>query len=76
MNMEYIHNWYRLIGLYIALHVILFLMEWYKYKHSHFSWWGFKEHGMYAFTYLLVFFDMLLIIGAILLWAVWPLVTH
>ena len=74
--MEDIHNWYRIIGLYIALHVILFLVERYKYKHSHLSWWGFKEHGMYGFTYLLVFFDMLLIIGAIILWAIWPLVIH
>ena len=71
-----IHNWYRIIGLYIALHIILFIVEWYKYKHSTFSWYGFKEHGMYAITYLLIFFDKLLIIGAILIWAIWPLVTH
>ena len=72
--MEDIHNWYRVIGLYIALHIILFIVEWYKYKHSTFSWYGFKEDGMYAITYLLIFFDMLLIIGTILTWAIWPLV--
>lgn len=69
-----IHNWYRVIGLYIALHVVLFLVECYKYKHSHLSWIGFKEHEMYSLTYLLVFFDMLLVIGAIILWAIRPLV--
>ena len=74
--MEDIHNWYRIIGLYIALHIILFIVEWYKYKNSTLSWYGFKEDGMYAITYLLIFFDMLLIIGAILIWAIWPLVMH
>lgn len=72
--MEDIHNWYRVIGLYIALHIILFIVEWYKYKHSTLSWYGFKEDGMYAITYLLIFFDILLIIGTILMWAIWPLV--
>jgi len=74
--MEDIHNWYRIIGLYIALHIILFIVEWYKYKHSTFSWWGFKEYGMYAFTYLLIFFDILLVIGIIFIWAIWPFVMH
>ena len=72
--MEDIHNWYRIIGLYIALHIILFLVERYKYKHSNLSWVGFKEYGMYSFTYLLIYLDMLLVIGAIILWAIWPLV--
>ena len=72
--MEDIHNCYRIIGLYIALQIILFFIEGYKYKNITLSWYGFKEHGMYAITYLLIFFDMLLIIGAILIWAIWPLV--
>ena len=74
--MEDIHNWYRIIGIYIALHIILFFIEGYKYKNSTFSWHGFKENGMYAITYLLIFFDKLLIIGAILIWAIWPLVKE
>lgn len=73
--MHDIHNWYRLIGLYIALYVIFFLMEWYKYKHSTFSWWGFKENGMYTFTYMLTL-TLVLVIGAIITWAVWPLIIN
>jgi len=52
--MEDIHNFYRLIGLYFALHIILFIVELYKYKHSIYSWNEFKNEGMYGFTYLLI----------------------
>ena len=71
--MEDIHNWYRLIGLYIALHVILFFVEWYKYKHSVFSWHGFKNNGMYPLSCVLLALDTLIIISVILLWALRPL---
>lgn len=74
--MEDIHNWYRLIGLYVVLHIILFCVEWYKYKNSTFSWYEFKENGMYAVSYLLIFFDILLIFGTIILWAIWPLINY
>jgi len=73
--MEDIHNFYRLIGLYFALHIILFIVELYKYKHSIYSWNEFKNEGMYGFTYLLIFFDMLMIFVLILAWALWPLVN-
>lgn len=73
--MEDVQNWYRLIGLYIILHIILFCMECYKYKHSTFSWYGFKENGMYAISYFLIFIDVIVICGAILIWAIWPLVN-
>ena len=74
--MEDFHNWYRIIGLYVALHVILFLIEWYKYKHSNLSWYGFKEHGMYGISFILVFFDIIMVLCAIIGWAVWPIIKH
>lgn len=74
--MEDIHNWYRIIGLYVALHVILFLIEWYKYKHSPLNWYGFKKHGMYDISYFLVFLDIILVMCAIIGWAVWPIIKH
>jgi hypothetical protein len=74
--MEDIHNWYRLIGLYIVLHIILFFVEWYKYKHSTLSWWGFKRHGMYFLSYFLLAIDILIVVSLIVLWALWPLVYN
>lgn len=74
--MEDIHNWYRIIGLYVALHIILFCVEWHKYRHSTFSWYGFSRDGMYWFTYLLIFVDLFLMSFAILLWALWPLLSY
>lgn len=71
-----IHNWYRVIGIYIALHVILFFVERYKYKHSNLSWRRFEEDSMYGLTYMLIYIDIILVIGAIILWALWPLVYN
>ena len=69
-----ISNWYRVIGLYIVLHIVLFFMEWYKYKHSNWSWLGFKRNGMYELTYCLIFIDMVFITLAIIVWALWPVI--
>lgn len=74
--MEDIHNWYRIIELYIALHIILFFVEWYKYKHSSNSWWGFKNHGMYPLTCILIALDTLIVISVIIMWAISPLLKH
>lgn len=40
----------RLIIVYVVLHVILFFVEWYRYSHSNWSWYGFKNHGMLMIT--------------------------
>lgn len=36
----------RLIIVYVVLHFILFLVEWYRYSHSNWSWDGFKNDVM------------------------------
>ncbi len=71
-----ISNWYRVIGLYTALHVILFCVEWYRYKHGTLSWYGFKEHRMYFLSHALIYLDILIILAAICMWALWPLLDN
>ena len=39
------------------LHIILFFIERYRYKHSNWSWYGFKHDGMLNITYLILFID-------------------
>lgn len=66
----------RLIIVYVILHVILFLVEWYRYSHSNWSWYGFKHDGMLTITYLVLVIDTFLIaggiIGAIIYWIIQP----
>ena len=66
----------RLIIVYVVLHVILFFVEWYRYSHSHWSWYGFKNDGMLTITYLVLVIDTFLfaggIIAAIVYWILRP----
>lgn len=66
----------RLIIVYVVLHVILFFVEWYRYSHSHWSWYGFKNDGMRTITYLVLVIDTFLvaggIIGAVAYWILQP----
>lgn len=66
----------RLIIVYVVLHVILFLVEWYRYSHSNWSWYGFKNDGMLTITYLVLVIDTFLvaggIIGAVAYWIIQP----
>ena len=47
----------RFIFVYILLHIVLFFVEWYRYKHSHWSWYGFKHNGMLEITYFVLSLD-------------------
>ena len=66
----------RLIVVYVILHIILFFVEWYRYSHSNWSWYGFKNDGMLTITYLVVVIDTFLvaggIIGAVAYWILQP----
>lgn len=65
----------RLIGAYIALHIILFFVERHRFKHSSWSWFGFKNEGMLDITYILLFLDIMIIIGTIIIWCLIPILS-
>ena len=50
---------FRLIVVWIILHIILFFVETYRYKHSSWSWYGFKNDGMLHITYGILFIDII-----------------
>ena len=54
---------FRFCIVWLMLHIILFFIERYRYKHSSWSWYGFKNDGMFDITYLVLTID---IVGSIL----------
>ena len=70
-----IQPYLRLIGAYIALHIILFFVEWYRFKHSNWSWFGFKNDGMLGITYTLLFLDIMVVVGSIIIWCLIPILS-
>ena len=48
---------FRFIVVWTILHIILFFVERYRYKHSNWSWYGFKNNGMLNITYCILFID-------------------
>ena len=42
---------FRCIIVWVVLHIVLFFIELYRYKHSVWSWEGFKQEGMLFITY-------------------------
>ena len=67
-------NWYRIIFLYVMLHVISFIIEVYRYKHSHWNFRYFIQDGMTTMTYILLVWDLVFGIIMILVWAVKPMI--
>ena len=56
----------------IILHIILFFVERYRYKHSNWSWYGFKNDGMLDITHIILTIDVIAsIIGLIMLIGSW-----
>ena len=49
---------FRFIFVWLMLHIILFFVERYRYKHSSWSWYGFKENGMLDITYIVLGIDI------------------
>lgn len=47
----------RFIFVWVMLHIILFFVEMYRYKHSNWSWYGFKNDGMLEITYVILSID-------------------
>ena len=50
---------FRLAIVWIVLHIILLFVEWYRYKHGNWSWYGFKNNGMLDVTYVILYIDTL-----------------
>lgn len=66
-------NWYRIIFLYILLHVISFIVEVYRYKHSNWNLKFFIKDEMMTMTYILLIIDALVATVIVIVWAVKPL---
>ena len=49
---------FRFLIVWASLHIILFFVEWYRYKHSDWSWYDFKRNGMLGITYGVLFTDI------------------
>ena len=67
---------FRFIVVWLVLHIILFFVERYRYKHSNWSWYGFKNNGMLTITYIVWALDkiggMLAIVGGLAYWIFQP----
>ena len=70
-----IHNWYRIIALVVILHIVLFFVEFRKYKCSNSTLYSFILDGMGNMTYLVLIIDLFIIFGAIIVWATSPLIS-
>ena len=63
--MEYVL--FRFAIVWIVLHIILFFVEMYRYKHSNWSWYGFKNNGMLDITYFVLSIDIFGVSAAIMI---------
>lgn len=61
---------FRLIPLYAIIHVILFLVEFSKYRRSNKPLGAFLKHGMYKITYLVLIADLLVMIDSSVIWLI------
>lgn len=68
----------RFLAVWIVLHIILYFVEKYRYKHSNLSWYGFKEEGMLAITYFVLGIDiiggMTIILMGLIYWILQPII--
>jgi hypothetical protein len=69
---------FRFFIVWIILHIILFFVERYRYKHSNWSWYGFKNEGMLDITYIVIAFDKICgtiaIFGGLAYWILQPMI--
>lgn len=74
--MEYVL--FRFAIIWVVLHIILFFVEMYRYKHSNWSWYGFKKDGMLDITYIILAIDEISVIIAIIMgvgyWILQPVI--
>lgn len=69
----------RFLIVWVSLHIILFFVEWYRYKHCGWSWRDFKRLGMLDITYIVLFIDTfcyVVAIASILLYWIFEPIIH
>lgn len=69
---------FRFLIVWASLHIILFFVEWYRYRNCDLSWYGFKKLGMLDITYTVLCVDKLLytfaMAGGLLYWIFEPII--
>lgn len=74
--MEYVL--FRFAIVWVILHIILFFVEMYRYKHSNWSWHGFINVGILDFTCCVLSIDVLVgsiaILGGLGYWILQPVI--
>ena len=69
---------FRLIVVWIIIHIILLAVETYRYEHSNLSWYGFKNDGMLDITYGILSIDIIIIGTATIMglgyWVLQPII--
>ncbi len=62
----------RFLVVWSVLHIVLYFVERYRFKHSDFSWRGFKRDGMLDITYIVwdldIFGSIIAIVGGLAYW--------
>lgn len=58
--------WVKLLILLAIANVILIPIEWYRFRHSVWSWRGFIDNGMLGASYIVVFLDLLVLVACVL----------
>ena len=69
---------FRFLIVWLSTHIILFFVEWYRYKHCELSWYQFKLYGMLDITYYVLGIDIIgyiaAIAGGLLYWILEPII--
>lgn len=69
---------FRFLSVWVLLHIILLFVEWYRYKYGYWSWYCFKNDGMLLITYIILYFDKISVIIAIIMgvgyWILQPII--
>ena len=69
---------FRFIIVWIALHILLFFMEWWKYENSPLNLEWFLKNEMSVLTYIIIFIDIISIIFFVgkhlILWILQPII--
>ena len=69
---------FRFAIVWIVLHILLFFIEWWRHKNSHFNFEWFLKNEMTALTYVILSIDILSIIffvlGHLVYWILQPII--
>ena len=69
---------FRFIIVWIVLHILLFFIEWWRYKNNCFNFEWFLKNEMTAITYVILSIDILSIIffigGHLIYWILQPII--